>query len=77
MANVERQQTVLNILQRLDGLEGLKRLFWEELNYERENKPLSPRQWPELARQALAEDPVLFASGGEENAFHIVCAIRR
>jgi REP element-mobilizing transposase RayT len=72
MANVERQQTVLNILQELDGLDGLKRLFWQELNYERQNKPLSPRQWPEAARQALAEDPVLFASGGEENAFHIV-----
>ena len=42
------------------------------MNYERENKPLSPRQWPDSAKQALAEDPILFASGGEENAFHVV-----
>jgi hypothetical protein len=72
MANVERQQTILDILQNLDGLDGLKRLFWQELNFERQNKPLSPRQWPESARQALAEDPILFASGGEDNAFHVV-----
>lgn len=72
MANVERQQTILDILQNLDGLDGLKRLFWQELNYERQNKPLSPRQWPESARQALAEDPILFASGGEDGAFHVV-----
>lgn len=72
MANVERQQTILGILQGLDDLDGLKRLFWEELNYERENKPISPRQWPDGAKQPLAEDPVLFASGGEDRAFHVV-----
>ena len=36
MAQIERQQTVLNILQNLQDLRGLKKLFWEELNYERE-----------------------------------------
>jgi hypothetical protein len=69
---IERQDAVLNILQNLRDLDGLKRLFWEELNDERENRPLSPRQWPESARQPLAEDPVLFATGGEDNAFHVV-----
>jgi adenine-specific DNA-methyltransferase len=68
----DRQETVLNILRNLRDLDGLKRLFWEELNYERENRPLSPRQWPESARQPLAEDPILFATGGEDNAFHVV-----
>lgn len=72
MAEVERKQSVQDILKDMRGLEGLKRLFWQELNYERENKPLSTRQWPESAMSALAEDPVLFASGGEENAFHVV-----
>ena len=72
MPNSERQQKILAILQTLDGLEGLKRLFWQELNYERENKPISPRHWPESLKEALAEDPVLFASGGEEKAFHVV-----
>jgi len=68
----EREQAVLNILQDLRSLDGLKRLFWEELNYERENKPLSPRLWPDGAKQPLAEDPILFASGGEDGAFHVV-----
>lgn len=85
MAQIERQQpalrseektrravTVLNILQNLRDLDGLKKLFWEELNYERENKPLSPRQWPDSAKQPLADDPTLFAAGGEDNAFHVV-----
>ncbi|MBM4164756.1 MAG: hypothetical protein FJ222_10015 [Lentisphaerae bacterium] len=71
MVDVERQRAVLNLLRDLRSLEGLKSLFWEELNYERENKPLSPRQWPDSARQALAEDPILFASGGEDGAFHV------
>ncbi len=72
MSNVDRQQTILEILQGLNDLDSLKRLFWEELNYERENRSLSPRQWPESARQPLAEDPTLFATGGEDGAFHVV-----
>ena len=72
MAQVDRQQAVLSLLQNLRDLDGLKKLFWEELNYERENKPLSTRQWSESAKCALADEPVLFASGGEENAFHVV-----
>ncbi|MDD4018636.1 MAG: Eco57I restriction-modification methylase domain-containing protein, partial [Kiritimatiellae bacterium] len=72
MAEVERKQSVQDILADMRGLDGLKRLFWQELNYERENKPLSTRQWPESAKSTLAEDPVLFASGGEDKAFHVV-----
>lgn len=72
MAKTDRQQAVLEILQNLRGLDGLKKLFWEELNYERENKPLSIRNWPDSAKECLAEDPVLFASGGEGNDFHVV-----
>jgi hypothetical protein len=53
------------------GLEGLKRLFWQEFNYERENKPLSTRQWPIIAKcaPALAENPVLFAIGARITRF--------
>ncbi|MEI6972101.1 MAG: hypothetical protein WCL44_11375, partial [bacterium] len=74
MPQAERQQAVLKILQDLHRTKdkGLKDLFWSELNYSRENKPLSPRQWPDSARESLAEDPILFASGGADNAFHIV-----
>jgi hypothetical protein len=64
MAQIEREQTVLHILQNLRDLGGLKKLFWEELNYERENEPLSMRGWPDSVRKTLVDDPILFASGG-------------
>jgi len=72
MAKPERQQQVQDLLQGLRGIEPLKKLFWSELNYQRVNQPLSRRVWPELASNALADDPVLFASGGEGGAFHVI-----
>ena len=56
----------------LCGLDPLKQLFWTELNYQRVNQPLSRRGWTETAADALADDPLLFASGGEDNAFQII-----
>jgi hypothetical protein len=52
MSQDQRQQTVLHILQNLRDLGGLKKLLWEELNYERESQPLSMRGWPDSARKA-------------------------
>ena len=60
------------MLKGLKGLEPLKQLFWSELNYQRVNQPLSRRGWTESAHDALADDPVLFAGGGEDNAFHVI-----
>jgi len=74
MARPERQQAVLDILNGLKGLEPLKQLFWSELNYQRVNQPLSRRGWTESANAALADDPVLFAGGGENNDFHVIYA---
>ena len=68
------QQQVLEILQRLDGLESLKALFWEQLNYDRINESLSRRGWGEAASQALGDDPLVFAGGGENDAFKIILA---
>jgi len=49
LLQVERQQTteqtVLNLLHQLDGLEPLKKLFWSELNYNRVNQALSRKGW--------------------------------
>ncbi|MBM4047944.1 MAG: hypothetical protein FJ279_22820, partial [Planctomycetes bacterium] len=71
----ERQQRVLDILKQLHlGLEPLKQLFWTELNYERVNEPLGRRGWSDTATSALAEDPVLFASGGKGSDFHVIYA---
>jgi hypothetical protein len=69
---VERQQSVLNVLQNLRGMEPLKKLFWSELNYERVNRPLSRRGWSEHAAKALIDDPMLFATGGKD--FQIIHA---
>ena len=72
MAKPERQQKVLGLLKGLRGIEPLKKLFWSELNYQRVNESLSRRGWTESAGKALADDPVLFAGGGEDEAFHVI-----
>ena len=74
MSKPERQQSVLELLKNLRGLEPLKKLFWSELNYQRVNQSLSRRGWPDVATQALAEDPVLFAGGGQDEDFHVIYA---
>ena len=72
MVDLERQQFVHKLLKDLRGLEPLKKLFWSELNYQRVNQPLSRRDWTSTAATALAEDPILFASGGQDDAFHVI-----
>jgi hypothetical protein len=72
MARPERQQAVFNLLRDLRGLDQLKSLFWSELNYERVNQPLSRRGWNKPAANALDEDPVLFAAGGQDGDFHVI-----
>jgi adenine-specific DNA-methyltransferase len=72
MPKPELQQNVLNLLKGLRGIEPLKKLFWSELNYQRVNQSLSRRGWTESANKALTDDPVLFAGGGEDNAFHVI-----
>lgn len=72
MSRPGRQQNVLDLLKGLRGIEPLKQLFWSELNYQRVNQPLSRRGWMESAGKTLADDPVLFAGGGENNDFHVI-----
>ena len=66
------QQHVLDLLNNFRGAEPMKELFWSRLNYDRVNQPLSTRGWTDNAAQPLAEDPVLFASGGDDDGFHVV-----
>jgi hypothetical protein len=68
------KKDVLEILQGLKGLEPLKELFWARLSYDRVNEPLSRKGWGETAKNALAEDPVVWASGGAGGAFHVIYA---
>ncbi len=72
MDRLEREQRVLDILKNLNGLEPLKKLFWSELNYNRVNQSLSRNSWSQTAASALAEDPILFASGGQHDDFHVL-----
>jgi hypothetical protein len=67
------QARVLGLLRDFRGLEPLKQLFWSELNYERVAEPLPRGRWPSrLAAEALPEDPLLFARGGNDGAFHVI-----
>lgn len=72
MTQEKHKETIFNILNSFNSIESLKELFWKELNYERINEPLSSRGWPDSARKLLADDPLLFASGGNDSAFHII-----
>ena len=72
MPKAANQQSVLNILENLSGLEPLKELFWNQLNYERVNQSISRKGWNETASKALADDLLVFAGGGENNDFKII-----
>ena len=72
--NLNHQENILNILQDFHGLDPLRELFWTELNYDHQNDEISRRGWTDTARNALADDPVLFATGGTDDAFHVIYA---
>ena len=73
MRNDPSHQTrILDLLQDFHGIEPLKELFWGELNYDRQNDPISPSDWTATAQSAVAEDPLLFATGGENSDFHLI-----
>ena len=72
--DLDHQENILNILQDFHGIESLRELFWTELNYDRQNDGLPRGEWGDTARNALAEDPVLFATGSIDDAFHVIYA---
>src|SRR6266480_2334077 len=72
MAKLANQQSVLELLENLNGLDPLKELFWNQLNYDRVNQSISRKAWNETASKALADDPLVFAGGGENNDFKII-----
>ena len=66
------QTRILDILQNFHGIEPLKQLFWRELNYDRQNDPISRQGWIEADRSYTADDPLLFATGGGDSGFHLI-----
>lgn len=73
MPSSDLRQSILSLLQN-PTLDNIKQLFWSELNYDRVNQSLSRAGWTDAAASALADDPLLLASGGQDNAFHIIYA---
>jgi hypothetical protein len=69
---IELQAQVLGLLQNFSGMEPLKELFWSRLNYNRANKPITRRGWPESAAGILADDPTLLAAGGPQDDFSVL-----
>jgi len=63
---------ILNQFDQSSDYEKLKTLFWKELNYNRSNEPLSTREWTDKAKELIIDEPVLFASGGINDGFHII-----
>lgn len=67
----DNQSKVLGFLKGLHGIEPLKQLFWSQLNYARVNTKIS-RTREKLPDSLLAEDPILFAEGGDDGGFKII-----
>ncbi len=63
---------IFKILKGLDSLDSLKDLFWSGLNYDRIDKRISRKSWGHISSDSLAEDPILWATAGDGNAFHII-----
>lgn len=59
------RESVFNLLKNLRGLDGLRRLFIAELNYDRANQPISKRGWPFAASNSLTSDPTIIAEHGD------------
>ena len=66
--DLDHQTHILKILENFHGIEPLRKLFWTELNYDHENLPLPYQD----TNNDLASEPVLWATGGADNAFHVI-----
>ncbi|OUL23385.1 type I restriction endonuclease subunit M [Nostoc sp. T09] len=72
MLALELQESIKYSLQNLTNIDTLKKIFWSQLNYERVNQSLSRRQLTDAVANEVEGDPLLLASGGSSNAFHII-----
>ncbi len=70
MPSPENTQHILTLLQDFKGIESLKELFWQELNYNQDNTPIP--NLPEGTASLVAEDPISIATAGKDNNFHVI-----
>ncbi len=66
------QQRILDLLQNFRGIKPLRELFCTELNYDYQNAPISLGDRNQSNTSRTAEDPLLFATGGENSDFHLI-----
>ncbi|MDQ2997397.1 MAG: class I SAM-dependent DNA methyltransferase, partial [Chloroflexota bacterium] len=59
------RESIHDLLRNFRGLEPLKRLFWQELNYDRVNQAVPTREWGDAERQMISGEPLLLAEHGE------------
>ena len=73
MRNDPSHQTrILDLLQNFHGIEPLKELFWRELNYDRQNDPISRESWTPRDISSTADAPLLFATAGNNSEFQLI-----
>ena len=73
MRNDPSHQTrILDLLQDFRGIKSLRQLFCTELNYTYRNASISRGDWNETDTSNTADDPLLFATGGENSDFHLI-----
>lgn len=74
MAEVNREQTVLALLQSLPTrkMEALKELFWTQLSYQHQDNPIPTRGWSDELLAVCETLPLLFASAGTVDDFSII-----
>ena len=72
--SIKFRQQIQHILASLpeNKVNALKQLFWTELNYDRANTPLSTRNWSVEISEAVFAPPLLFASAGDSDGFHVI-----
>ena len=73
MRNDPSHQTrILDLLQNFHGIEPLKELFWRELNYDRQNDPISRESWTPRDISSTEDAPLLFATAGNNSEFQLI-----
>ena len=71
-SSTEVEREVEGSLRRLTTTDELKRLFWSTLSYDRVSAPVPRGEWATGATRLFADDPMLLAAAGPEQAFHVV-----
>lgn len=73
------RDSIAALLRNLRGLDQLKRLVWQELNYDRVDRPLPTRDWSAADTALLADDPLILAEHGDFKIlfFHMPAELNR